>query len=165
MSVEPGPNDQVDPAIENFLPPVSQAVLDRHGGRVLNPEEVWVAEGWAAPRSTVYKTNSLLVPQRFLPQVVRAYNDPENSFIRESGMTLFAEEREPEFGQYEEDLPRRVTVRRGTDPGPNVVIDCWVALQYLRQWSGLDRDTVNQVTVEHLLFAGALQGSPWGVPW
>src|SRR5580698_4859330 len=40
-----------------------QALLDRHGARVLHPSSVPVADGWPRPRSTVYRARTLLVPQ------------------------------------------------------------------------------------------------------
>ena len=40
-----------------------QALLDRHGARVLHPVSVPVADGWPRPRSTVYRARTLLVPQ------------------------------------------------------------------------------------------------------
>ena len=39
-----------------------QALLDRHGARVLHPSSVPVADGWPRPRSTVYRARTLLVP-------------------------------------------------------------------------------------------------------
>ena len=38
------------------------ALLARHGARVLDPTAVPVPDGWPAPRSTVYRARTLLVP-------------------------------------------------------------------------------------------------------
>src|ERR1700684_801273 len=43
-----------------------QALLDRHGARVLHPSSAPVADGWPAPRSTVYRARTLLVPPTLL---------------------------------------------------------------------------------------------------
>jgi len=53
-----------------------QALLDRHGARVLHPSSAPVADGWPAPRSTVYRARTLLVPPTLLrEQPLRQLND------------------------------------------------------------------------------------------
>src|SRR5689334_19987597 len=65
-----------DPAVANFLPALTQDVLDRHEAKALSPTDAIVAPKWPKPRSTVYRTASLLVPDDLLtdPATLRDFN-------------------------------------------------------------------------------------------
>jgi len=74
-------HDDSGPGIET-LP---QALLDRHGARVLHPTAVPVAYDWDAPRSTVYRARTLLVPPRLLQ---KPFLGGINTVLERVGMRL-----------------------------------------------------------------------------
>jgi hypothetical protein len=178
-------HDGSGPGLEH-LP---QALLDRHGARVLHPSSVPVAEGWPTPRSTVYRARTLLVPQNlhnqdFLAQVTLV--------LERVGMVLepVAAPREVTEDQDLADVPTIAVLTPIRDGRAPVVVDAWVALTALRDATnppkggrggdGHDQDdqdtnhataardggpilkveAVRQITLEHLLVGAMITGSP-----
>src|ERR1700722_6543761 len=117
------------------LASLPRALLDRHGARVLHPSSVPVADGWPAPRSTVYRARTLLVPQSlqrgtFLDQV--------QAVLERVGMRLVpvpapeAVAGDPELA----DVPMIAGLKPIRDGRPPVVVDAWIALTALRDAAG-----------------------------
>lgn len=107
-----------------FVPTISPELLDRHGGRVLDPT-VNVVEGWPAPgaryRPTVYRPGVLLIPADIWAGKAAAIT------------TLLGEiELRPEPPEIR---PARAPVRislRPREANLAVSVDSWRALQHLR---------------------------------
>jgi hypothetical protein len=180
----------------NVLPSPPRQLLDRHGARVLDPATAVVAAGRSVPRTTVYRQSVLLIPARYLqdPATLRAIND----VLARIG--LYAQPAEPVGGGGDTkggdskggdskgavssaaapgqlaDLPLRATLHVRDDSQP-VIVDAWLALQYLRTASDaanpeVPPTVVATISIEHLLFTTpAFGGVPWetsgvgGVPW
>ena len=131
------------------------AVLLRHGARVLDPERAAAIPGWPAPRSTVYRARTLLVPDDVLrdPAIVRGINE----VLARVGMSLVPPSQPPPHRDRSPASSRSPAARSpGAGPGADVlpllprtaalvpaippdgraarpvVIDAWVALQALR---------------------------------
>ena len=131
---------------------LSAAVLQRHGGRVLDPGKAGVvaqprsADGQAAPppRPTVYRARTLLVPGDLLRDT--GFIAAVNSILERVGMMVVAPtedldldlDPDADIGRGEaeilgalRELPRpAVLAPLAGDPVP-VVIDAWIALQAL----------------------------------
>lgn len=175
MSVarEPDQPGLGDSSATSFLNAIPQAVLDRHGARVLDPVSAPVVAGWPAPSPTVYRVASLLIPD----QLIRAgYIQLLNAELVSSGLELTPpqpiEELHPELRAFvgrSDRLARPVPLRVRRDAMPTVV-DAWAALQHLRSagnsaeatGSRVTRRVVEQITLEHLLFPGS-DLAPWEV--
>jgi hypothetical protein len=154
-------------------PPVPQEVLDRHGSRVLKPAEALPDPRKDSPplRSTVYRAATLLVPNRVL-------RDPATraEVERVCGETDVDAEWPPDLGESNQelrpyleflgDLPRPVVLRpRAGKPAVNA----WVVLQAMRSavLAGRftkERAAVERMSVEHVLFAAAFEGTPTSEP-
>jgi hypothetical protein len=107
---------------------LSPALLARHGARVLDPTAVPTAEGWPAPRQTVYRTRTLLMPPHlqhnpFLPAL--------NAVLSRAGMRL-----EPVTGHGKDDDDGRLagipvtavlTEAPSHADGQPPVVDAWTA--------------------------------------
>lgn len=176
---DPDQPDLGDSSATTFLAAIPQAVLDRHGARVLDPAGAAVVGGWPAPGATVYRAASLLVPDDLLQP---AFLDAVNSALADSGMRLVQplpigeQQRELEsFADRGPKLVRTVGLRVRDDAMPTVV-DAWMALQYLRAaangsgergakqtTSVLPRSAVERISLEHLLFPGGGDLAPWEV--
>jgi hypothetical protein len=147
---------------------VPTPILQRHGARVLSPVDAAVVPGWPTPRSTVYRARTLLVPPGLLTAEPL---DAINGVLARVGLHLAG----PSAGNpapASRDMPgppRTVVLvphpQDGQAPLP-VVVDAWVALQALRasvtdgEHRGLDRESVSQISLEHLLVGSAITGSP-----
>src|SRR5215468_6126125 len=110
-------------------------LLARHGARVLSPTDAATVAGTPHPRSTVYRSAVLLVPQSVLDNE-RAVRDIRTT-LATIGLELVEPpplgEVAPELGGRGEplvDLPRPAVLR--PLPGRAVVVDAWTALQVLR---------------------------------
>jgi hypothetical protein len=165
---------------------VPPALLQRHGARVLDPAHAAAIPGYRAPRSTVYRARTLLVPDDLLqdPAVVGAIN----AVLASVGMTLVppgARNHGAAGGGQGAGtlrrLPRPAVLEparpaRGETARP-VVVDAWVALQALRaaaaprqdpvpaeerEHQALEPDLVRKIALEHLLVGSAITGSPAG---
>src|SRR6478752_2029486 len=62
------------------------ALLRRHGARVLDPEKAAAVHGFPAPRSTVYRARTLLVPANLLQDAPKVGGI--NDVLKDVGMTL-----------------------------------------------------------------------------
>lgn len=148
------------------------SLLLRHGAVVLDPATAVSIPGWPAPRSTVYRARTLLVPDHLLhgPQ-----NEMINDVLAQVGMRLVAPPIEDDAGrtgpaaEIRRQLPRPVVLTplapSDSAIAPPVVIDAWVALQTLRaaadaEQHDLDRRDVSQISLEHLLIGAAITGTP-----
>jgi len=167
-----------DASTVNSLPSVSQRLLDRHGANLLEPSKAFSASGWPAPRTTVYRTGVLLIPNDILQdkEVFAAIQ----RVLGRAGLEAVLPSQggdSKKIGGYQLDrLPRPVTLQVAEGGGP-AVVDSWTALQYLRTATNgdspeLDRKVVQRISVEHLLFTNPnIGGSPWdisglgGTPW
>src|SRR5262249_7506097 len=76
------PSDDASGAGLAFL---SRALLARQGARVLDPSAVPVANGWPLPRTTVYRTRTLLLPARLQRE---PFITAINSVLARVGMSL-----------------------------------------------------------------------------
>jgi hypothetical protein len=141
---------------------VPDAVLRRHGARVLDPARAALLSGDEPPLPTVYRTRTLLVPGHVLQdfELRRAVTD----VLAGIGLDLVTPDREthrnlPQLHRVAALVPRR-------DFGAPVEVDAWVALQTLRAAGPVQeqperyREAVEQITLEHLLVTGAITGSP-----
>jgi subtilase family protein len=161
------------------------ALLERHGARVLDPGHAAVVDGYPAPRRTVYRARTLLVPDDLLrdEDFIAAVND----VLRHTGVRLVP----PEEGR-DPDLDRDLDAVRGDQqvfealrqlPRPAalvplagyrrpVEIDAWTTLQTLRaattrenqvpdeaaadrEQVTLDKAKVDRIGLEHLLITSA----------
>lgn len=131
-------------------------LLDRHGGRVLDPAHAEAAPGWPHPRPTAYRPRVLMIPDDVLRDdaqlgcVLRVLNG--------AGVEAVA----PDAG--DDRLPRPVLLNpaeRDTD------VDAWAALQKLRAAADDDeddlaREVVQRITLDHLMFSAVtITGTPW----
>ena len=85
----PDPDHDDDGHGRGTLP---QALLDRHGARVLHPSSAPVAAGWPVPRRTVYRARTLLVPPKLL---LKDPLDHLNDVLERVGMQLVPVEVDP----------------------------------------------------------------------
>ncbi len=158
------------------------AVLQRHGARVLDPQAAEVVAGVPSGQAlapTVYRARTLLVPGDLLrsPEVMLAIN----RVLESAGMGLVPPEGDAGEARAAgavvdalRDLPQpAVLVPTGAAP---VVVDAWRALQTLRAAAagaelgqaaaapqsrpGVDMEIVRRISLEHLLVASAITGSP-----
>lgn len=147
------------------LPP---QVLNRHGARILEPSKASMYPGAPTPRSTIYRSAVLQVPDSLLrqPQTIQELN----GVLARVGYRL-AVERVPALadmapGLFESrakglpDVQRRVRleIAPGSVARP---IDAWQALQTLRAAASQRqrlRPIVEQIELEHLLIGHALSG-------
>ncbi|HVV23809.1 MAG TPA: S8 family serine peptidase [Pseudonocardiaceae bacterium] len=172
MSVarEPDQPDLGDSSATSFLAAIPQAVLDRHGARVLDPASAPVVPGWPVPTTTAYRVASLMIPNDLLGvDRVSALNDA----LETSGMELVppapVDQLHPELRSFVDrtsTLSRSVRLTVRPDAMPTVV-DAYVALQHLRASANSDpslapRDAVSRISLEHLMFPGS-DVAPWEV--
>jgi subtilisin family serine protease len=124
------------------------ALLERHGARVLNPEDAVAVPGRPPDqppvRSTVYRARTLLVPDSL--QRDTQFIETVNTALGRVGMTLEPttpspdyrelQRRNPDLAAALQELPRVAVlkpVRRDDEPAHPRVVDAWVALQTLRE--------------------------------
>jgi subtilisin family serine protease len=167
-----GKHEQPEADTADGLAALPEPLLIRHGAVVLDPAAVVSIPGWPAPRSTVYRARTLLVPDDL---VHGRLSEVINEVLAQVGMRLVARplpedvDREGFGARLRQRLPRPalLTPLAPKDGAitPPTVIDAWVALQTLRaaadtQHHGLDREAVKQISLEHLLIGSAVTGSP-----
>ncbi|MEV6824066.1 S8 family serine peptidase [Amycolatopsis sp. NPDC051102] len=113
-----------DTGAPGFVPAISPELLDRHGGRVLDPD-LNVVEGWPAPgaryRPTVYRPGVLLIPA----EILGAKRSAIDALLGQIDLRAEAPENPPERA------PVRVALRP-REAGIVVSVDSWRALQHLR---------------------------------
>src|SRR5215472_3629475 len=167
-----GKHEQPEAETADGLAALPEPLLLRHGAVVLDPATAVAIPGWPAPRSTVYRARTLLVPDDL---VHGRLSDVINEVLAQVGMRLVARrlpedvDREGFGARLRQRLPRPslltpLAPQDGAIPPPTV-IDAWVALQTLRaaadvQHHGLDRRAVSLISLEHLLIGAAITGSP-----
>lgn len=148
-----------------------EALLERHGARVLDPGKAATLSGDPTPRPTVYRARILLAADHLL-QDVEVRRDVDGA-LGAVGMMLIPPdpdldlaEREGEIFEELRQLPRpAVLVPRADHPTP-VVVDAWVALQALRtaaaspQYRALNDSNVLQFELEYLTIGSGITGSP-----
>jgi Subtilase family len=154
---------------------IPTAVLERHGARVLTPGTAAVVPGYPAPRSTVYRARSLLIPARLLQQ--SEFVEAANAVLARVGMSLVVPQLPGETADSDDritgtlaQVPRPAVLRPAVPasgrPAVPVVIDAWIALQALRaaasahEYPALSDQVVRSVALEHLLIGSAITGSP-----
>jgi hypothetical protein len=156
-------------------------VLHRHGARVLDPDTAVSVPGFPPPRSTVYRSRSLLVPGNLQRADKLA---TFNQVLSGVGMKLRAGPAGYDAGHGNSDIARRMAavprpavLTAAGNSGTPVTVDAWVALQTLRAATAapaapdredplrLQRSEVDQITLEHLLVGSAITGAPaWDAP-
>ncbi|MEU4803971.1 S8 family serine peptidase [Actinosynnema sp. NPDC023587] len=139
-----------EPAVKLRVP---AELLDRHDGRVLDPNRA-DASGGSRPLSTAYRPRVLLVPDDVLCD----------------GTALGALRAVLNDAGYDLEVPE---TRGGTSARPVVLralsgrdedVDSWTALQRLRAAAddALERDLVRRISLEHLVFSAVtITGTPW----
>lgn len=167
-----GKNEQADADTAPGLVALPEALLLRHGASVLDPAAAVSIPGWPPPRSTVYRTRTLLVPGNLL---VGPQAEIITSVLAQVGMRLVnpgvpgKADGDGFAAELLQRLPRPVVLtplaRSNGAIAPPAVVDAWIALQALRAAAdadhrGLERRTVNQISLEHLLIGAAITGSP-----
>jgi Subtilase family len=176
-----------DPDSANYLPTVPEELLVRHGARVLRPSDAGPVVG-EAPRPTVYRSATLLIPDNiyrdsatrgFLNEVLANLNlQLEGPELGETyrGNDYSASHKgdhpgndDPDNDNPDNDDPRPappvLVVLRPLDPTRIAVVDAWVVLQRIRDAAASDdqrRALVAQISVEHLMFSAVeIEGTPW----
>lgn len=167
-----GENEQPDADTAPGLVALPESLLLRHGASVLDPATAVSIPGRRPPRSTVYRTRTLLVPGNLLHG---RENEIINEVLARVGMRLVdpgageKADREGFGAGLRQRLPRpAVLTPLAPSNGaiaPPAVVDAWVALQTLRaaadaEHRDLDRRIVDQISLEHLLIGAAITGSP-----
>lgn len=143
-------------------PALSEALLERHGARVLRASEAVTRPGARAPETTVYRHGTLLVPEDLLQQGAAGQL---NEILQPLGLAVVPPTRLTEIVGYDIGadsplyrLPRSVALRRTEGAGR---VDSWDALQAVRaaaergphRLPGFER-----IGLEHLLVGSALAG-------
>jgi Subtilase family len=163
-----------------------EALLQRHGARVLNPEDAVALPDQPTPRSTVYRARTLLVPGFILDDAELVGS--VNTILARVGMSLEATPAPvyPDLGRVNPDLaialqrlPRVAglnPLRHDSETARPHVVDAWVALQTLREAVArqqpepgqpeVDRDQtllsktdIDQFALEHLLISSSIGGA------
>ncbi|MEV3937744.1 S8/S53 family peptidase [Glycomyces sp. NPDC049804] len=129
------------------VPELSYATLDRHGGRVLAPGQVFRTAGHSSPIGTIYRYDRLLVDESVI-------TDPEvrerlESAIRPSGMSLESQAASSIIeGQGSYRVP--VVSAHGDQAG----VDAWSLIHRLRtdqSDSSLPQALLEKVRLEHIM--------------
>jgi hypothetical protein len=155
-------------------------VLQRHGAQTLDPGTAVSVPGFPPPRSTVYRSRSLLIPANLLGADKLA---TFNQVLSRVGMKLRLGPAGYDTGHGSSHaarrmaaIPRPVALIAAEHDGIPATVDAWVALQALRAATApakpdrahlvrLERDEVDQISLEHLLIGSAITGSPlWASP-
>ncbi len=167
---------------EGGLISLPAGVLQRHGARILNPDTAVSVPGFPPPRSSVYRSRSLLIP------VHLQHSDKLTTFNRvlsgvgmklQPGPATGHEARygNSEAGRHMAAVARPAVLTAAQNSGTPVTVDAWVALQALRAAAAapaapdqpdlvrLEREEVGQIALEHLLVGSPITGSPlWETP-
>ena len=138
------------------------ALLHRHGARVLDPGTAVAVRGYPAPRSTVYRTRTLLVPDDLLRD--QAFIAAVNRVLERTGMQLIPPRpnQDRANGDAGVALAHPAVLVPAQDSALPVEVDAWRALQTLRAAAraGLDPTAVQRIGLEHLLIGSAIFGAP-----
>jgi len=162
-STENVPEQPTDQALTRYtLPAIPDAVLQRHGARVLRPSQAAVVRGEPRPDPTVYRYGVLLMPREVADEGVLGVL---NRLLAEVDMQLLRPD--PEVRH----RPGPVAVELAPKSGFKAEsVDAWTAVQRLR--AGFDerdevddavrsqvRSAVERINPEHVLFGSALDGA------
>jgi len=141
---------------QQYLPPVPQAILDRHGAKVLDPATAVVDAGEEPPQPTIYRSARLLMPGRAMARL-----DQLNQVLGQIGLEIVRPR-----GEGLGDLPRPAALAVRSDWKGPATLDAAVALRCLRvspppepeppggtadsesDWDSI----VRSISMEHLLF-------------
>ena len=158
-------------------------VLQRHGAQILDPETAVAVAGYPTPRSTVYRSRTLLVPANLQQEPTIGMI---NRILAEVGMKLLPTTTGQETGHADPDIarllaevPRPAILTAAEGSRKPMVVDAWVALQTLRAAAAspppeasdqagadlidadlIDRAAVDRIALEHLFVGSAITGSP-----
>jgi subtilisin family serine protease len=142
-------------------------LLQRHGAVVLDPGKAAAVHGYPAPRSTVYRVRTLLIPGDQLQDLAAL-----NQVLRGVGMMLIPPETDQEMAgrgdvmEVLRQLPRPAVLVPAKGAATPAVVDAWIALQALRAAAAaqkhpqITKATVQRIELEHLMLASAINGSP-----
>jgi hypothetical protein len=149
------PEEIAEGAVTRYtLPAIPDAVLQRHGARVLRPSQAAVVEGQTRPDPTVYRYGVLLMP-RDMADV--GFISEFNHELAEVGMRLVP----PREGVL--DYPGPVAVQLAPTGFKAESVDAWTALQRLRAGAGPEDAPAQlrlaRITLDHLLVGSALDGA------
>jgi hypothetical protein len=150
-------------------------LLQRHGATVLDPATAALTKLGPPPRSTVYRTKTLLIPGDLLdsPASLRALN----AVLAQIGLKLVpvgaehakgrgrpAASASRELAAKLAQLPRTAVLAPVENSKTPVMVDAWLALQTLRAAATAGRrpklsmESVSLITLEHLLTGSSLEG-------
>jgi len=149
-----------------------EALLERHGARVLDPgKAAALSIDQTPPQPTIYRARTLLIPD-YLLQDGDFLNDTDAP-LRRVGMMLTSPDPDPDLAEGEgeifqelRELPRLAVLVPHPDSRTPVVVDAWVALQALRAAAGspdnrkLDNANVLQIELEYVTVGSGITGSP-----
>lgn len=166
---------------QQYLPPIPQAILDRHGAQVLDPAKAVVDASEERPRPTIYRSARLLMPNRAMARL-----DQLNRVLGAIGLEIIRPRGEGarptvegvrSAGEDLGDVPRPAALAIRSDWKGPAELDAVVALRCLRvspppepesgdtadhesDWASL----VRSISVEHLMYGmDSYVGSPvWG---
>jgi subtilase family protein len=148
-----------------------EALLERHGARVLDPGRAAMVSGYPTPRPTMYRAKILLAPDHVL-QDVDIRRDVDGALgtlgmmLKPPDPDLDLADREGEIFQELRQLPRPAVLAPLDDHPTPVVVDAWVALQALRaaaaspQYRALNDSNVLHFELEYLTISSGIMGSP-----
>src|SRR5690349_14611107 len=152
----PGPSpdapDDDDPT--EVLGRVPGSILARHGARVLKPAEAAGFHGDPVPRSTIYRTRTLLAPG----DLRTGRGTPAGAILERLGMELVF----PEADVADRAEITTAVLRPAPSARTPVTVDAWVALQALRHAAPslraqpeteADAERISRIQLEHLLSA------------
>jgi Subtilase family len=153
-------------------------VLQRHGAQILDPETAVKVAGYPIPRSTVYRSRTLLVPANLHRESAIG---TINGILADVGMKLVpsaagqeTDHADPDIARLLAEVPRRAILTAAEGSQKPMVVDAWVALQRLRAAAAspppeesdqagagrIDKATVDRIALEHLFVGSAITGSP-----
>src|SRR5947209_8738752 len=167
------PEPRPAPVSNLGMPYLSPALVNRHGGRVLQPADAAIAPGARPPAATAYRANTLLIPDSVLrnASAVAAIDQALATVGLELEIPPPLIESAPSLRPWLRelaDVPRAVVLRVRDDAGPTSV-DAWVALQAIRAATRRDglaetlpvsADT-SRIGLDHLLSAATITGNPF----
>jgi hypothetical protein len=154
----PAPDDDDDSA--PGLLGLPAALLERHGGRVLDPARAAAVDGYPRPAPTVYRARTLLVPNDLIRD---GFIQTLNDVLRPVGINLVPPEEDPEEdpdadldADFDADradqavlealgrLPRAVVLVAWPGHRYPVDLDAWTALQTLRAATALEYERADE---------------------
>ena len=152
------------------------ALLERHGGRVLDPARAGVVDGYPDPGPTVYRARTLLVPGDLLRD--DDFIATLNEVLAVAGMTLVVPRREDRDADLDTDRgDRQVFEALAALPRPAVLVpspgyrlpvnlDAWTALQTLRAATARGNpDEASRAPEQRISTRRRSIASSWSICW